>query len=96
MLSWASLGQRGNHHVNNHGNAYVREKMRQLGYFLNETLTSLMRGDETLRRYKSTNKSAAAWAPWILPASGPGVPPVLRRQLEQLESVGKMLRANRL
>ena len=32
ILSWAVLGQRGHHHVNNHANDYLVDIFQQLGY----------------------------------------------------------------
>ena len=43
ILSWASLGQGGHFHVNNHGEEYLTSIFVGLGYYRNETLTSMMR-----------------------------------------------------
>lgn len=43
ILSWARLLQAGQGHVNNHDYSYLHDIMRQLGYFLNESLTRQLR-----------------------------------------------------
>lgn len=43
VLSWATLGQGGHFHVNNHGAEYLTSIFVGLGYYRNEELTSMMR-----------------------------------------------------
>ena len=66
ILSWARLGQTGAQHINNHKEEYLRVRMHDLGYFVNETLTNRLRSNEalagmpeyltrTVHRYITTN-----------------------------------------
>lgn len=43
VLSWAILGQGGHNHVNNHDNAYVISRFRELGYLYDEQLSDKFR-----------------------------------------------------
>jgi len=45
ILSWAALRQGGNHHINNHGNAYVIELFTELGYRHMHSLSHSLRFD---------------------------------------------------
>ena len=43
ILSWASLNQKGQGHINNHAFSHVAKMMTSLGYFVNNSLTSRLR-----------------------------------------------------
>ena len=47
VLSWAILGQSGNHHVNNHSPEYIMHRFTSIGYSLDEALTWELRKNST-------------------------------------------------
>lgn len=54
LLTWATEGQYGHHHVNNHNNDYIINKMRGRGFEYDAHVSEEMRKVATLEWFKHT------------------------------------------
>lgn len=59
ILSWAHLWQSGHRHVNNHGEAYLRQVFGGLGYILHGPLTRALRDPKRRSRASAGRPSRA-------------------------------------